>query len=194
MRVPLDHDWCGGHYEIAVEYLDQQDAQLESALAAVRAEPTLDGWYQTSQSDSASQPRVELSLSAVMGSRLFAMARTPSGDQIPCMCCIVREEGGSDWLYLALPLSALHMTNPDIGGFPFGDTVNCRSWREPLDQWLTEIGMRIFEAAPFQLGLVGFEVLVECDDVTSRVPEERNARYLSPQAGSIEVFPPTHWT
>lgn len=53
-------------------------------------------------------------------------------------------------------MSALGRACP-VGGFPI-DRADHEDWRRLIDNWLAEIGRSVFEAAPFRLGVVGFEV------------------------------------
>jgi hypothetical protein len=125
---------------------------------------------------------------------LRGAARLPDGQLTACGTCLIREDDGPDWLDFYLPLGALERVLP-VGGYPFesGDH-EYRQWQKQLDPWLADFGRRIFDAVPFRLGLIGFEVSGDthrADLEAYGVPEQRNIGYLVPQDGQLRFFPAT---
>src|SRR6185436_15411721 len=57
--------------------------------------------------------------------------------------------------FFYLPIASLASIYP-MGAFPIADGGDL-AWRSSLDEWLCAIGQRAFKAAPFRLGLIGFE-------------------------------------
>ncbi|MBI3921083.1 MAG: hypothetical protein HY318_06675 [Armatimonadetes bacterium] len=58
-----------------------------------------------------------------------------------------------DWLDLCLPLETL-----DDNYDPGGEFYSKPRWREPIAEWLAEIGQQVYRVVPFRLGLLGVEV------------------------------------
>ena len=166
--------WSGGFYELALEYEAGDPNGVVPGLQQLWRLEMLEGCYLERQTDPAEQPRVDFEPSLVERDHLYGLARVPGGVQIACGTIPIREGEGREWLVLYCPVSALERAYP-VGGFPF-DRTNHDSWRVPLENWFVEIARRIFPAAPFRIGLVGFEVsgdFTRADFLASGVPATR---------------------
>ena len=122
------------------------------------------GWYelavefQASDGETADSAVIELSQLAGVESAVGGQVlRLPDGQQVVCDLARVEEDGGSSWVVLGVPLGALARVDPRIGAYPFGDYPGT-AWRRPLDDWLADVAVRLFDVIPFSLALVGFEV------------------------------------
>jgi hypothetical protein len=183
----LDREaWHGGFYELAIEVGERDDNRLQAAPDALWDAAAIDGPYEvlwTLTPRSRPIPRTVASLNA--GHHLRGLVTLP--DERACICCViaVREDPGAvDWLDFCLPIGALGVTDPRIGGFPFGDEGGPSSlaWRQPIDDWLASLGSAVYMAAPFRLGLIGFEASGSTDasEVGGQPPSERYVGYLLP--------------
>ena len=163
--------WTGGGYELALELGPRSDERLQAALQAIWEEPFLQGCYLRLDVEPEQQSRLAPSLEALESSGpLRGLATLPNGKRVACATCAVREEEGSDWLDLFLPLGSLGSAYA-VGAFPFDDSSRSREWREPLDGWLTSLGQRVFARVPYALGLIGFEVSGQSSTESWRKPE-----------------------
>jgi hypothetical protein len=101
---------------------------------------------------------------------------------------MVREIEGPDWLDFYLPmgsLAAIYGSRFDI------DARSRKRWQRSVDNWLAELGMYIFEAIPFSLGLIGHEVSGQVyakQLARQAIPDVRYIGYLWPQNGKPEYF------
>jgi len=112
---------------------------------------------------------------------------------------VIREEFGDqkfDWLDVYLPLAGLAAVDERVGGYPFGDTADCRGWLKPVSARLGQIGCAVVDAVGGTAGFVGFEVsgTPEADGWDGAVPAERNMGYVAPNdRGFADYFAPTEW-
>jgi len=199
MDVPFtDPDsWCGGFYELALEFSNQSTSRRQSVLTSLWSGQEVEGCYLERYVPPSDQPRVSPTLTVLLESRhLLGIARLPSGDRVPCGTCAI-SDGESDWLVFYIPLGAIAKSDPRVGGFPFGDTNACRSWREPIDNWLLSRAEQAFEVSRFELALIGFET--SAADVTaagiaaSGVPADRHLCIAMPDRGRLHAYPTTRW-
>ena len=183
--------WAGGSYELRVLLGSANDARLEHALVALWAHSALDGCYLDRTREPPEQPRLAPGKHVGLESTLLGVATLEESEAIACSTHVVREDGGSDWIYLAIPMGSLGRILP-VGAFPFDDGHDL-SWRALVDDWLRNLAERLFEAVPFRLGLLGW--IDDGDDaeevIENGVPDERWVGYLVPDSSSLRWYPPT---
>ena len=186
--------WLGGYYELAIELGHRSDERLLAALTAVWSESALDGVYLSRDSEPNTQHKHPLTTELLEVTHLQGLARLPNGITIACGTCLIRLDSGDDWLDLYLPMGALATAYP-VGGYPFdSDTATNHVWRNLLDQWLAEIGRRVYDHVTFRLGLVGFEVAAEVcahEIAQNGIPAEHYPGLLWPTSGKLSYHPST---
>ena len=188
-----DDAWNGGFYELALEYERGRVPGLVEGLAAVWNADGVAGCYLNPERDPEDQPRTKFKASLSFEGHLYGVA-TFSGDRkVACGTCCVREDGGADWLVFYCSMGTLGNFYP-VGAFPF-DGDDHDFWRVELDSWLAKLGTEVFSAAPFRLGLVGFETsgdLNASDVLAGGVPSKRDYAVLVPTAGGLLLHPRRH--
>ena len=192
-----EENWRGGYHQLAIEIGDRDDTRLSAALEVLCEERRLHGWFvDRSQEPFEQQPRPgDLHTLEEIG-RLYGLADLPGGATTVCHTSVIRDltlevpdaTSWPDWLSLSVPLGALARTDPRVGGYPFGSAPSLE-WRDPIDRWLIELAIRIYERVPFRLGLVGCEVSGETTaaELTS-IPDERSIAYLAPEGDDLLVY------
>ena len=90
---------------------------------------------------------------------LRGVVRLPDDVEVVCGVVAVREDGGADWLDFYLPIGALSRADERVDSFPFGEAGGEMSltWRGLIDEWLAQVGRRVFDDVDFQLAVIGFE-------------------------------------
>jgi hypothetical protein len=198
MTAPPANDdrWVGGFYELALEYGHAPDERLEAALDALWANSTLSGWHAAHATTSPPPGTLYPKLTTLRsGTHFHGVARLPKGKQVDCGICLIQETGGSNWIDFYLPLGGLSAAY-DVGAFPFDRRTPSQEWREPVESWLAEVGRAVFQAAPFRLGLIGFEVSGDttADELMKTgVPGERAFGYLWPADQPLTWYPTNQW-
>lgn len=176
-EIPDDGDderWRGGYFELALELGTPNDLRLSEAESCLWAHPSF-------EQD---------------GARSFGVAAIPD---IGTTCCkvitmhalptnTVPECEYTDWLVLCIPMGGLGRV-VDVGAYPFQDGSDHVSWTTALQNWFVAIAESIFEAVPFEIGLIGFDI---AGDVCAAIPTtERWMGYLWPEKGTLCWYPPT---
>jgi hypothetical protein len=184
-------NWSGGFYELALELRPRDDARLQAALEVLERVNRADGYF-AAHDISAERQRLTVDGLTQFG-HLRGVATLPNKTRSVCGVFVCREDDGPDWLVFYLPLGALCRVDRRIGGFPFGpdDGPGSLVWREPLDDWLVEIGRAVFQQVPFELGLVGFETSGEAyaRDLAAGPPAERWSGFLLPNGDGLSYSP-----
>lgn len=195
-------NWTGGFYELAVELGDRDDQRLDAAISAAWADPRLSGPFAARNREPGAQERVAPSLATHTATdHLRGLAQLPIGRMVVCGSVIIREEGGTDWFDFYLPLGALSRADSRVGAYPFGATMTVGDqvattdslvWRGPIDRWLATMAKRIFDVAPFRVGLIGWEMsgTTSAAEIDA-VPDERYMTYLMPNDGDLAVYEAT---
>jgi len=204
--------WAGGGFELVLELGPRDDARLGDAVAALWEHPTLTGCFLKMTVEPSRQDRVAPD-SQPLRSHLYGVAATPAGGEVACVSYPIRFDDGVewpyldvDWLYLSIPMCSLGTAYPvgayPMGAYPVGGYPMCADgaadWIPPVGEWLREIGIAVFAAVPFRLGLVGWEpddedqvsALIERDGV----PEDRWIGYLRPVGGALRWYPQNNFT
>jgi hypothetical protein len=188
--------WLGGFYELALEFGPESQESLQDALLAIWKTPGLDGCYLKADVEPADQARITPTIAALEAhGHLRGIATLPNRQQAACGTVLVREEQGPVWLVFYLPLGGLGAAYP-VNGYPFDNTPASRTWREPLERWLADVGRAVFAHAPFRLGLIGMEVsgTLESREVsTTGIPRHRFISYLFPEPGGVSCYPTNQW-
>jgi len=184
--------WCGGYYELALEYTAGAPGDVVDALERLWMFPELDGCYLDDGREPEAQARVSFPAALQFEEQLLGVARFEDGARIACGTYVMRDMDSSDWLVFYLPLGALEQVYP-VGAFPF-DSEDHNGWLRPLQSWLANLGRKLFRFVPYKLGLVGFELSMKNDATAlaaNGIPEERDEGLLVPDNGCLRWFPPT---
>ncbi|SNT46749.1 hypothetical protein SAMN05421812_106416 [Asanoa hainanensis] len=193
----LADNWHGGFYELALELGDTNDTRLEAALRVLWSAAEVEGCYGNHQIAPSEQERVPCSLMSLLRfGHLHGVVRLPNGAPVVCGVVAVREDNGPDWLDFYLPLGALGRAEPrseeHMVGDPTGGSASL-TWRRPIDDWLADLGARVYDGAGFRLGLIGNEVSGQTDAATlaGDRPTRRRIGYLIPADGQVRYLPAT---
>lgn len=193
-------NWVGGFYELALELGPADDARLEIALSTLCAQSGAQGWFgHGTGQQPIDQQRVPCTLESLTQSgHLRGVLQLPDGGRLVCGLVAVREQDGSatyqpDWVCFYIPLGSLGRSDSRVGAYPFGDIEDSLDWRRPIDDWLGDLGMRVFERVPFRLGLIGAEASGEVysNELTAGVPTDRYFGYLIPVGNELRYYPAT---
>jgi hypothetical protein len=178
--------WLGGFYEVSLELERQNDQRLASTLAAIWSHPRLEGCYLDQTCEPFEQARVPFTASLVDREHLYGVAQLAHERFVAAGTCVIREDGGSDWVDLYLPMGSLGQIFP-VHGFPFDD-LDHKTWRTEVENWLAELASDIYGKAPFDLALVGFETCGEHRAAEIRkngLPSKTSACLLLPENGQL---------
>ena len=193
----LEADWSDGHHELALELGEPDDDRIERAMAALDDVPELDGWWRSKDPQDRGDRLPARYSSVDARGYMYGTATLAQGPRTACLAYALREgdEEGPDWLKLGLPMGALVRVLGDVGVHPYeGDRWDpAAPWRRSLDDWLAEVGRTVYEAVPFRLGLIGFEVggLLPLDPAYLDPAAARPVGLLVPSADSLTYLPAT---
>ena len=124
----------------------------------------------------------------LMDKNLLGIAHLPNGKAVPCGMAVSPSD---DWLAFFLPLAGLELAY-EVGAFPWGD--GNRPWIAELNDWLAEIGKKVFCQAPFKIAAVGFEIQVSTVfdiDLSKAIelPQHRQCGLLVPAGQDARGYP-----
>jgi hypothetical protein len=143
-----EDSWHGSYFELALQIGPAGDDRVaEQALHALWRQPELRGPWLAKDEFGSEPIAPSLSHYSLYGCLKF-------GDvELGCMSYFIREEPGSDWLDLSIPTGMFELAFPV--SYPLDTQTN--PWLAKVERVLATIGARIFEATPFELGLLGEE-------------------------------------
>ena len=146
-----EENWSGSFYELSLELGPAGgDALAKRALEALWRQPELRGpWKERTAFDSTPDP----ALLSEEDASLAGVLTIDTNIAVGCASYLVRVEGESDWLDLSVPTGMLELRFPVR--YPLDRTTN--PWLTDLDRVLGRIAAKIYEVAPFRLGLLGEE-------------------------------------
>lgn len=185
-----NRDWLNGHYELLVMYRDPY-AWVEAAKTLWRLPHFSGVWTEREfdpEVDPFQDPQDILIACDLMEKNLLGVAHLRNGKSVPCGTAV----GSSGWLALFLPLAGLELAY-DVGGFPWRDQD--RRWIGELNDWLVEIGRKVFHSVPFEIAAVGFETeVVGVLDVDISLPIDAPPKlhcgFLLPAGQEVRWYPP----
>ncbi len=195
-------NWVGSYYELALEYYPAgHDERVMKGLTAAWDEPALAGPWPNRESYGM-LPMMPNALPDEGEIRLFGELHVGRDSSVGCLTFTVREEHNSDWLDISIPTGMLNLSFPTV--YPLAHDSN--PWLAQLDRLFVKMAVRIFQAYPFSLGIIGAEVS-GCNresDVTTK--DLKKGGYLVPPVlyeklrprhrcetltGGLRWFPPT---
>jgi hypothetical protein len=193
-------NWIGGHYELAIELGDSDDSRLAKAVTTVWSLAGAAGCFKWPDRTRPHEV-AELSLDSLhTNGQLHGVVRVSDSKRLVCGIVATREFEtvapgfyAPDWVTFFIPLGTLNRAGIATGGYPFGDFESSAVWRKPLDGWMADIGVRLFQVVDYRLGLVGMEVAGEAysDRMGSGVPSERGFGFLVPESTAVSYYPAT---
>jgi hypothetical protein len=187
-----EENWSGSFYELSLELGPSGDDVLATrALDALWRQPELHGpWRERTAFASAPDPAL---LSPEQVSQ-FGVLTLDGNIEVGCTSYLVRVEGESDWLDLSIPTGMLELRFPVR--YPLDCTTN--PWLTEVDRLLGRMAAKIYEVAPFRLGLLGEEAsgagsareltTADCERGGFLVPELL-WRKLAPKREADVIFP-----
>jgi hypothetical protein len=185
------NSWNGGFYELALEYPANDPNGLAAGLEHLWNVSAIEGCYLDHTREPENQSRLRFQQALIDHGHLYGIATLPNGKRVACGTSCLRNYEGLDWLVFYCPMGALAQVYP-VAGFPF-DRAHSESWRTEIDGWLSNIGIKLFEDAPFRLGLIGFEVSDETSSEEVKktgIPQQRYDGFLVPKLGHVTWYPP----
>lgn len=165
---------------------------MEAALARLWRYPLLEGCYLDKHTEPHAQAKYEPSLALAEHGHLYGLAHLPDGNRVACGSFTHRRDDGIDWLGFYLPGGALSEVYSAFRHPLDLSELSRYKWENKINDWLADLGTYIFEEVPFQLGLVGHEVLAETNArslAKQGIPDERYMGYLRAQDGKLQYFP-----
>jgi hypothetical protein len=182
--------WSGGDFELSIQLGPHDNVKLGRALTALWSHPTLVGCYLENTKDPTQQRRVSPETQPLV-SQLFGTATAPNGCTVVCASLPMRYETGTDYLYFSVPLGSMGRAY-EMGGYPFSDCLDSE-WPTVVSEWYRDIGEAVYDAAGFQLAVIGHEVdpgvsLAQIE--RNGVPDERWDGYLYPEDQLLCWYPP----
>lgn len=190
-----NENWHGFYYELAIDLGLRSDVnsdeRVASALAAMWADPRLDGCYLDGGSSRSNQQRTAPVITDTIDpSPLYGVAQLPTGGQVVCVTHIIREletEGSvaHDWLDLCLTTGALGRIDPRVND----DESPAPELLEPIDSWFVEVAQRVFDSVRFRYALIGVEVSGSPFGDEVDPPTERSMGYIKVSDDGLRFYP-----
>src|SRR2546423_3710775 len=101
--------WNGGFYELAIELGPRSTERL--AREVLWASDGLDGCFLFREEEPQDQERISPGACSPEG-HLYGIATLPNGTRVACSTVAIREDAGTDWLALNLPMGSLQNAYP----------------------------------------------------------------------------------
>ncbi len=177
----------------------RSDAKLQAATITLWEHDSLEGCFSQMNIEPSDQSVISSDQSEeCLGETLFGIASTPNGHKIPCSSSAARfdpldSKPATDWLYFGLPIGGLEIAyQSDVDVF-YGIGSN-KSFVE-VNDWLRDVGFHVFSGAPFQFGMIGWEVPLLGESAKwiaeNGIPETPTNSLLVPSDGELQWTPGT---
>ena len=148
-------NWAGFYYELALRSPIKGDLQaLQPIVAALWSSPELVGPWQERENIN-DPPRTDIVVEAEEITSYYGILHVADRIHVGCHTSTFDEPGNFSWLSLCIPSGMLG--NYYQIRYPLDHSNN--PWLQELDAALLRIAVNTFRLAPYQLGLIGEEIL-----------------------------------
>jgi len=184
--------WTGGSFELAIEFENVSDEKLLQGLRALWSYSFLEGCYKQNNVEPSNQAQINANIIPLSTDHLYGIATLPNDKQIGCSTVLIREEKGSDWIILGLPMGALG-EHYSVGAYPINDG-NSVEWKREIEAWFINIAEGVFSKASFRLALTGWNAggdTYAIDVAVQGIPKQRWHGFLWCEENKLKWYPPT---
>ena len=201
-----DHVFIGGDFDLEIEVGETSDSRTRNARSKLWEHCSLVGCY--IESDNKDR-KIDWHAHIEPGNcpldlRLYGVATTPNGTEIPCYSLVLRYGDGIDRLSLSIPFGALELaygTDVYLDNPSHTEIVAVQRWLFPVSEWFADIGKFVFSAIKYKYALIGHESDVQtagqeiCSEISftllhRRIPSDRWHGYLIPDGDRLVWYPP----
>lgn len=145
--------WCNGFYELSMEYHPSgNNKRLEGALSALCKCELFSGLWE--EKKDLYQDTLTLPITIKDVNQMYGVLSLSSGEEFPCMVSVIRVEGESDWLDIAIPQAFFEKYYP----YQYPLTRRLNPWLEKVDETYTKLAEFIFGESPFDFAMIGEEI------------------------------------
>ncbi|PLT30642.1 hypothetical protein [Peribacillus deserti] len=150
-------NWIGGFYELSIEYHPfGNNKRVNEALTALCKSDYFNGFWEDKkdyQKKSISLPIniEEDSVTQFYGT--LSLSNSKEGE-LPCVITVIRVDGESDWLDIAIPQAALEKRFP----YKYPLTIELNPWLKKINARYTQLAEIIYCSSPFDLAMIGEEI------------------------------------
>ena len=195
--------FSGGDFDLEIELGETNDSRLRDARSKLWEHRSLVGCYMESEGRDS---KIDWSTQIVpdkcsFESRLFGVATTPNGIELPCYSLVLRYGDGVDRLSLSIPFGALELAYGTDVYENRAPAPTELSWLFSVSDWFADIGDFVFSSVRYRYALIGDESSVctaasEIHSETSSksvhqlMPGIRWCGYLVPDDDRLVWYPP----
>lgn len=163
-------NWIGGFYELSIEYHPSgNNKRVNEALTALCNSDLFNGVWEEKkdyQKKSISFPIniEEDSVTQLYGSLSLSRSKEL---ELPCLVTVVRVDGESDWLDVAIPQAAFGEVFP----YTYPLTLELNPWLQGINALYTQLAEIIYCGSPFDFAMIGEEIsgYTNQEDLTDEV-------------------------
>ena len=164
--------WIGGFYELSIEYYPfGNNKRVHGALTALCNSDHFNGVWEDKkdyQMQSISLPIHidEDSVIQLYGTLTLTLSHSIELE-LPCLVTVVRVDGKSDWLDVAIPQAAFEKIFP----YKYPLTLELNPWLQGINELYTQLAEIIYCGSPFDFAMIGEEIsgYTNQEDLTDEV-------------------------
>lgn len=188
--------WRGGFYELSFNLSDDRDDTVKEFLSKLWESPNLLGPF--SKKDMAPDQQNPINGPDItIDGHMFGIHTFAAGEKCECGTYASNFQEEGQWVSLYFPMGALSRIF-EVGGYPFlgEDDPSPEVWIKPLSEHLRGVAEQIFQVAPFDLAILGFESdygVVRDQILSGTIADERWEGVLISSDHSLIWHPPTVW-
>jgi hypothetical protein len=181
--------WIGGYYELAIELHPAGDTnRLINFLKILCGFDEINELYESELDYKVKTTGGPNSFDET-SYRLYTTLNLPDKTIIGAIIIILRMEGESDWISLSIPIGMLNKLYPINYGTDFSISYKFNDWQKSFDQYLISIAEKLYIHEPFNLGIIGWEVLAEINqnEITSGEVDGTKNLLLLPNSLDMKI-------
>ncbi|KYG34337.1 hypothetical protein [Alkalihalobacillus trypoxylicola] len=149
--------WIGGFYELSIEYnRSGHNKRVNDGFAALCKSHYFNGVWENKkdyQKKSISLP-INIQKDSVTSFYGTLSLSNSKEEVLPCAITVIRVEGESDWLDIAIPQAAIEKRFP----YKYPLTIELNPWLKKVNERYTQLAELIYCSSPFDLAIIGEEI------------------------------------
>ncbi|MGP7817644.1 hypothetical protein [Niallia sp. 01092] len=170
-------NWIGGFYELSIEYHPfGDDKRINEALNALCKSDFFNGMWGEKKDYEKHSISLPINIEDESVDQFYGFLYLSEENELPCMICVIRVSGESDWLDISIPQASFGKKYP----YQYPLTKELNPWLNEVNEMYIKLAEIIFQNSPFDFTMIGEEISGYTNQKDITVEDVKNITCILP--------------